>query len=451
MQISNCPLAFWDYCVERHARINNLTARDTVKLRGSNPHTTLTGEEGNISNLCQFGFYNWCYYHEQGEAFPYSKEILGRVLGPLKGEGNEMAQWILKANGNVVPWRSPRPLTMAELHSPTELKKREVFDKLIERRWGNAIIPSRLENVTKEWSEYEDDVEEPQMVLETEDVMDATGKQLNQNPAYDRNINSEVALQIDSEVKKGKVVRHAMGPDGKVTGTYDDNPILNTVLYDVEFADGQVREYAANVIAENMLTQVDSNGFTLTMMKGIVDFKMDPAVAIPKDEKYLITKSGQRQLRKTTSGWKLLVAWADDSETWVPLKDLKESHPVEVAEFAKAWGIADEAAFVWWVPYTLRKRDVILSKVKARIRKTTQKYGIEIPMSVENAYEIDTRNNNDLWRKAIDKEMTNVSVAFQVLEEGEKAPPGWSKASGHIVFDVKMGFTRKARWVLDGH
>ena len=31
-----------------------------------------------------------------------------------------------------------------------------------------------------------------------------------------------------------------------------------------------------------------------------------------------------------------------------------------------------------------------------------------------------------------------VSVAFQVLDEGEKPLPGWSKASGHIVFDVKM-------------
>ena len=304
------------------------------------------------------------------------------MLGPSRGEGNEMAQWILKANGNVVPRRSPRPLTVAKLHSPTELKKREIFDKLIERRWGSAIIPPKLENDTKEWSEYEDDEEEPRMVLDSEDVVDATGKQLNQNLAYDRNINSEVALQIDNEVKKGKVVRRTMGPHGKVSGTYDDNPVLNTVLYDVEFPDGQVREYAANDIAENMLTQVDSEGFTLTMMKGIVDYKMDPAVAVPRDEKYLITKSGRQQLRKTSSGWKLLVAWADDSETWVPLKDLKESHPVEVAEFAKARGIADEAAFIWWVPYTLRKRDVILSKVKARIRKTTYKYGIEIPTSV---------------------------------------------------------------------
>ena len=95
---------------------------------------------------------------------------------------------------------------MAELHSPMELKKHEVFDKLIERIWGNAIIPLKLKSDDKEWSEHEDDEEQPQMVPETKDVVDATGKQLNQNPAYDRIINSEVALQIDSEMKKGKVV-----------------------------------------------------------------------------------------------------------------------------------------------------------------------------------------------------------------------------------------------------
>ena len=46
---------------------------------------------------------------------------------------------------------------------------------------------------------------------------------------------------------------------------------------------------------------------------------------------------------------------ADDTETWAPLKDVKESHPVEVAEFAKARGTADELAFAWWVPHALRK------------------------------------------------------------------------------------------------
>ena len=42
-------------------------------------------------------------------------------------------------------------------------------------------------------------------------------------------------------------------------------------------------------------------------------------------------------------------------------------------------------------------------------------------------------------------------IAFEILEPGQKAPPGWFKATGHIIFDVKMDFTRKARWVKDGH
>jgi hypothetical protein len=41
MKDSNCPLAFWDYCVERRARINNLTAKDTFKLHGTKTPTQL--------------------------------------------------------------------------------------------------------------------------------------------------------------------------------------------------------------------------------------------------------------------------------------------------------------------------------------------------------------------------------------------------------------------------
>ena len=94
---------------------------------------------------------------------------------------------------------------------------------------------------------------------------------------------------------------------------------------------------------------------------------------------------------------------------------------------------------------------MIIAKVKARIRKTTHKYGIELPTSVEHAYKIDRENGNTFWRDALSKEMTNVGIAFEVLDEGAKPPVGWSKVTGHLVWDVKMDFTRKARWVLDGH
>ena len=101
------------------------------------------------------------------------------------------------------------------------------------------------------------------------------------------------------------------------------------IIYEVEFPDGQTKEYAANTIAENMLRQIDSDGYSTSLMQGIVDFKKDEAVAISKADKSVVTARGQRRLRKSTEGWNLLIQWRDGSETWVPLKDLKESHPVE--------------------------------------------------------------------------------------------------------------------------
>ena len=35
MKEANCPLAFWDYCIERRARINNLTAKNVFSLHGT--------------------------------------------------------------------------------------------------------------------------------------------------------------------------------------------------------------------------------------------------------------------------------------------------------------------------------------------------------------------------------------------------------------------------------
>ena len=454
MKESDCPLAFWDYCVERRARINNLTAKDLFKLHGSNAYTALTGEEGDISNLCQYKWYDWCYFRDQTKKFPYNREILGRVLGPAKGEGNEMAQWILKANGEVVPRRTSRPLKVDEIHSVMEQGRRTIFDGLIARRWGTSINPPvdpSNEAGDKDFEEYEDPDEPKRTVPDIEDMVDATGKLLNTQPAYDKILQSEVSLQLGESMSRGKVTKRAIGPDGTVAGTYDDNPYLNSMIYEVEFPDGQLKEYAANVIAENMLTQVDADGFSLTMMEAIIDYRKDEALAVSKADKYLVTPQGQKRLRKTTIGWSLLVKWADGSETWIPLKDMKESHPCETAEFAKARSIADEPAFAWWVPYTLRKRDVILSKIKTRIRRTTHKYGIEIPTSVSHAMEIDRKNGTTFWRDALAKEMTELGVAVELLEDGMKAPAGWHLVTGHLVWDVKMDFTRKARWVLDGH
>ena len=89
--------------------------------------------------------------------------------------------------------------------------------------------------------------------------------------------------------------------------------------------------------------------------------------------------------------------------------------------------------------------------VNSRVRKSSHKYGIQIPTSVEDAKNIDRNNGTTLWKDAISKEMNNVGIVFNILQEDESLPPGYKKSSGHLIFDVNMNFTRKARWVKDGH
>ena len=251
-------------------------------------------------------------------------------------------------------------------------------------------------------------------------------------------------------MKSAKVVGRAKDADGSVIGIYYDNPHLNTMLYDVEFPDGETREYAANVIAENMYAQVDADGHVHTMLDSILDHSKD-GNAVEREDMYVVTKSGNRRMRETTNGWKLLIQWKDGSEQWIPLKLMKEYNPIEVAEYACARNINLEPAFDWWVPYTLRKRDRIISAVNSRVKKTSHKYGVEIPRSISEAFLIDEKNGNTFWRDAVNREMENLKVAFDILPEGKDPPPTYRKASGHIIFDVRMTLERKVRWVKDGH
>ena len=99
-------------------------------------------------------------------------------------------------------------------------------------------------------------------------------------------------------------------------------------------------------------------------------------------------------MRKTTVGWKFRDKWKDETVTWTPLKELKESDPIDIAEYLTAQGIKDEPEFSRWVPFTLCKRDSIIAAVKSCVSKYSHKYGIQIPTSVEDAKRIDRRNRN---------------------------------------------------------
>ena len=62
----------------------------------------------------------------------------------------------------------------------------------------------------------------------------------------------------------------------------------------------------------------------------------------------------------------ILVAWKDVSKTIIHLKYMRESNPIDNADFDKDKGIYDEPTFSWWVACTLKKWDVMIYTQSSR-------------------------------------------------------------------------------------
>jgi Reverse transcriptase (RNA-dependent DNA polymerase) len=239
-----------------------------------------------------------------------------------------------------------------------------------------------------------------------------------------------------------RVLKRTRDGDGVPTGYRHQNPILDTREYEVEFPVSSIETYTAKVIAENLAAQSDIESHPYALFVGIEDHRRT-------DDSKLFEDAGVPNLM-TTLGWDMLVKWANGITSWLPLAALKESNPIETAEYAIANGLDKEPAFRWWVRKTLRTRDRIISKVKTRYWKKTHKYGIEMPKAVRQALAIDARNGDTAWRDAIAKEMKNVMPAFEFRDD-DKVPPGYKKIDCHMVFDVKVDLTLKACLVAGGH
>ncbi len=103
------------------------------------------------------------------------------------------------------------------------------------------------------------------------------------------------------------------------------------------------------------------------------------------------------------------------------------------------------------MPLTLKKRNRIVAAIKSATKKRACKFGLEVPRTVQRALEIDQETGTDLWKKVIEKEMHHVSCAFQVLDEGAQEPRVSKRILCHLIFDIKMDFSRDARFVAGGH
>jgi hypothetical protein len=175
----------------------------------------------------------------------------------------------------------------------------------------------------------------------------------------DTYLNMELAIPRDSDGPEfAKVTKRLRDKDRLPIGKANDNPILDTRMYQVEYSDGHKASLAANAIAENMLAQVDAEGNRHVLFKEIIDHRTDGS-ELKQQDAFITTRSGTKRRRETTKGYEILVQSKDGSTTWVALKDMKNSYPVQLAEYSIQRRIAGEPAFAWWVKHVLSKRKIL--------------------------------------------------------------------------------------------
>ena len=456
MRDTSTPVRLWCFAYEYSADLLSIMANGRYDLHGRTPYESVMHHTPDISEYLVFAWFDWCYSYD-----PVSKnKVLGRWLGPAFDVGQSFCSYVLTETGKVVSRSSLALVLDDELNSTTFRTSATNFMASVNEAIGNhkeSMFNDKLP-LSIYFDPFGDNYDDDDTQLPYGDeIHNATPAEIDEPylDALDNYIGTQVVIPGSTEGIEPvvAVIKHRKRDQmGNPIGTPHSNPLLDSRIYCLEFPDGRVEEYGMNVIVENLMSNVDQDGWDTGLFKEVIGFRRDPTIAIPVGDEAFTIVNNRKKPVITTKGWEVQVLWNDTSTSWLPLSMVKESHPVQVAEYAVAHGYSQQPAFRWWVNTVLRKRNRLISKVKTRRqRKGNMKFGVIVPTTVEEALALDKANGNTLWADAIAKEMQNNKVAFQLLALDERPPPGFKKIRCHMNFEVKIDLRRKARYVAGGH
>ena len=169
-----------------------------------------------------------------------------------------MCYHILSSNGTVLPRSTVQRVTNLELQTTQVKDLFTKFDKNISIRLKDKDRTyQRSKPNPDDWSDLiENDQEFADgftRAFNNTDILKAND--YTPDVLEDTYVNMEIALPRDGDGPQfGRVTKRLRDKNGLPIGTANDNPILNTRLYEVEFLDGYKASLAANTIAENLFS-----------------------------------------------------------------------------------------------------------------------------------------------------------------------------------------------------
>jgi len=295
------------FCYEYAADLLSLCASARYDARGRTPYELVTHYTPDISEYVTFSWYQWCYYWDVDS----KEKKLCRWLGPSHQIGQSFCSWILLLdNAHYIARSTVIPVPSTDLQINLVKESCRKFTDSVESKIGNHhqahvfnessphLIYYNAMGNNPESDDYVPYFDQDGLVLPVHE----------QNEAYfdelDKYIGAKVVVLGNDGIQNvlAEVKRRKRDAQGNLLGKQNENPILDTSVYELEFPDGRIESYATNVIAQNLYSVVENELSLHDLFEEIIAHRVDKDVAVPKGDGYAVTGAGYRQPVITTKG-----------------------------------------------------------------------------------------------------------------------------------------------------
>lgn len=204
-----------------------------------------------------------------------------------------MSYWILTITGQVISQTIVRRITNLELSTDKVKSKCSDYDQQVveHMRDENHVIIEEGGLQLQDQNEFpvEDD---PHFIAEFQNIVSdpeipEEDESFTPDTFDDTYLNMKIALPRGGgdpkDVQFAKVTKHLRDVEGRPIGMTNDNPLLDTQEYEVEFSDGHVESMSASSIAQHLFSQVDEEGHQHILLDDIIDFQKDGTVVDKAD------------------------------------------------------------------------------------------------------------------------------------------------------------------------
>ncbi len=265
------PNRLWDFGLSWICETENLTANSSKYADGRTSIEIITGETPDITEHLDFGFYDWIYFRQNAGLGPTE---LGRWLGVSHRVGPQLSYWILPSSGFPISCVTVQAVPFLTQQTNVFQTQAQEYTDAVSRRINaqaadiplQGIQPAKLLDLTLEDDHF---LEEYRRLISDGDLPHQ--EHIDQMSTHDDEyIGRRIAIRRgpDNILEQGSVKKRALDSTGKPLGKPHDEAKYDSRQYKIKYESGFTETLTANLVAENLLTQIDKDGHHHLMLSG---------------------------------------------------------------------------------------------------------------------------------------------------------------------------------------